>query len=363
MSIFKHLPVLGWNGFFENQLGEDNEFIPARVIGEEKSNYRIQFSENLTKNAVISGKLRHDSLTKMDLPSVGDWVLVDANLEGDHSIIHKVLDRKSSLTRKIAGEKVQEQAIASNIDHILIATSLNMDLNLKRLERYLTLAWDSGAIPVIVLTKSDLCLNIEEKLSEIEKISFGVEKVVTSGMNGGGLDDLKKFFQPNKTNVIVGSSGVGKSTLVNSLFGQTRMKVQEIREDDDKGKHTTTSRHLFLMPFGGMMIDTPGMRELQLMGNEEGLERQFQDIEDLKVGCKFTNCSHQSEPGCAILTALSNESLDKARWQNYLKMKRELEFIQSKVDKGLQSERKKKWKRIHKEAQEHFRNKKSGKNY
>ena len=363
MSIFTHLPVLGWNGFFENQLEENNQLIPARVIGQEKSSYKIQLSDQITKHAVVLGKFRHEVVEKSEFPAVGDWVLIDQNLTGDTSIIHKVLNRKSCLSRKVAGTEMEEQIIASNIDYVFIATSLNSDLNINSIERYLKLVWDSKAIPVIVLTKSDLCSDLNERLLEIEKISVGVDKVVTSCMNDTGLEEIKKYFLPHNTNVIVGSSGVGKSTLVNSLFGEIKVKTQGIRDDDDKGKHTTTSRYLFLMPFGGMMIDTPGMRELQLWGNDEGMEKQFEDIEELKLQCKFTNCNHNAEPGCAIQLGLKNGSLDNDHWNSYLKMKKELEFLQAKMDKGLQSERKNKWKKIHKTAKEHVKNKKSGKNF
>lgn len=316
----------------------------GRVIGQEKDRYRIDFESGVKLWAVVRGRLLHEAQQSTDLPVVGD--VVGCILSGEElAVIEKLGPRRSLLTRKSAAEK-GIQAIAANVDFVLIATSLNQDFNRGRLDRYLTLAWDSGAQPVLVLTKRDLDPAWQAQVVEIESQYPGIP--VHAVEAGGNLSALAGYLADGKTSVVVGSSGVGKSTLINGLVGEEVLKTGEIREDDDKGKHTTTSRSMWRAQ-GGWVIDTPGLRELQMLGHEEGLGSAFQDVTDLAGLCKFGNCAHQTEPGCAIQRALEDGALEGERWESYLKLERELAWQRRKHDPEAASEERSKWKRIHKE--------------
>jgi ribosome biogenesis GTPase len=273
-------------------------------------------------------------------------VLISYNQSGDN-VICKTMERKSKFTRNNiprlkAGytNAVNEQVVAANFDYVFIIASLNFDFNINRIQRYLTVAWQSGGIPVVVLTKADLIEDYSEQLKAVQKIAIGVYVVAVSAKTGFGLDKLSEYLKPAKTLVFIGSSGVGKSSLVNALAGEKIMVVNEIREDDSKGRHTTTHRQLIKLGSGVMIIDTPGMRELGMLDISEGLGEAFADIEELFCRCKFTNCTHRSEPNCAILEALANGTLEQSRWENYLKLKREARFMDQKGDIGAMQERK-----------------------
>jgi len=300
-----------------------SDFVVGRILSQEKGLYRIitEFGENL---AEISGKFRYEAKNSSDYPAVGDFVMVDWNPTGGNAVIHHILPRKSCFTRKAAGQR-REQMVASNVDTLFLCMALNNDFNLRRLERYLTIGWDSGAIPVVVLTKSDLCTDLESKVSEVESVAFGVDVLVTSSVNVDGEMQIRPYIAEGKTVAFLGSSGVGKSTLINRLLGEDRLETQALR-NDDKGRHTTTHRELILLPSGGMVIDTPGMRELGMWDSAEGVETTFADIEELANRCRFSDCTHTSEPGCAVLSALEDGSLDPSRWNSYLKIKTELEY-------------------------------------
>ena len=300
-----------------------SDFVVGRILSQEKGLYRIitEFGENL---AEISGKFRYEAKNSSDYPAVGDFVMVDWNPTGGNAVIHHILPRKSCFTRKAAGQR-REQMVASNVDTLFLCMALNNDFNLRRLERYLTIGWDSGAIPVVVLTKSDLCTDLESKVSEVESVAFGVDVLVTSSVNVDGEMQIRPYIAEGKTVAFLGSSGVGKSTLINRLLGEDRLETQVLR-NDDKGRHTTTHRELILLPSGGMVIDTPGMRELGMWDSAEGVETTFADIEELANRCRFSDCTHTSEPGCAVLSALEDGSLDPSRWNSYLKIKTELEY-------------------------------------
>lgn len=300
----------------------------ARILSQEKGYYRI-VTEKGEKLAEISGKYRFQAVTMTDYPAVGDFVLVNWNVSGDTAIIEELLPRKSAFIRKAAGTTQQEQIVAANIDTVFLCMALNNDFNLRRLERYIATAWESGAIPVVVLTKSDLATDLQQTLTAVSSVAVGVDILVTTAMEEDSVQSLLPFLTQGQTVAFIGSSGVGKSTLINFLLEQAQQQTNGLR-NDDKGRHTTTHRELFLIPSGGMVIDTPGMRELGMWENTSGIEQAFSDIEALTDTCKFRNCTHTNEPGCAILKALADGSLQEERWQSYQKLTLENNFAEDK---------------------------------
>ncbi len=295
----------------------------GRVIAQYKDLYKVA-TENTELIAEISGKLRYSSDELSDYPAVGDFVMIDRenDLHGN-AIIHNVLTRKSVFVRKAAGTSHDVQVVAANIDTVFICMSLNNDFNLRRLERYLSIAWDSGAIPVIVLTKSDLCSNLPARILEIENIAIGVDVVVTSSMTEDGYKAVVKYISPGRTIAFMGSSGVGKSTLINRLLGEDMIETRDIRKDD-KGRHATTRRELFIIPTGGAVIDTPGMRELGV--ESVNLTKTFIDIDELAESCRFTDCQHENEPGCAVKRAIEDGVITEERLISYRKLKKEAKY-------------------------------------
>lgn len=317
------LTNLGFTDRFAQEATCYPDLHPARVIAQYKELYRVATADSELL-AEISGKMRHAAIELSDYPAVGDFVLIDRNeASRDHAIIHHMLTRKSVIIRKAAGKAHDVQVVAANIDTAFICMSLNNDFNLRRLERYLAIAWDSGATPVIVLTKADLCADIPEKLREIERVAFGVDVLVTSSLSGDGYTAVLKYIVPSRTVVFIGSSGVGKSTLINRILGGDLNETREIRKDD-KGRHATTRRELFLVPTGGCIIDTPGMRELGL--ESANLTKTFVDIDELAAQCKFKDCKHEKEPGCAVQQAIAEGALTEERLQSYLKLKKEAKY-------------------------------------
>ena len=321
------LESYGYTPFYEKQITEDEKkagLIPARVINIQKETYQI-VSEHGSKLSKLKSTCFYNNSEFVTYPAVGDFVLVRYNELGD-DLIYRVLDRKSSFTRKNPSvlniSNSMEQVVASNFDYILIATSLNQDYNPRRIERYLATAWQTNATPVIVLTKADL-MTEDIDLSDLAEVAAGIDLFTVSSVTGEGIDELRAFLKPQKTYAITGSSGIGKSSLLNALSGEELMKVNNIREDDAKGRHTTTYRQLFALSNGALFIDTPGMRELQILDVEDGLKASFQEVVELAQNCRFSDCSHESEPGCAVKKAIEDGELSMERFLSYKKLQKE----------------------------------------
>ena len=318
-------------GLKENILKKiDKNKTIARIIATHKDRYEIACN-NGNGFAKIKRGCYYDNPNSI-YPTVGDFVLIEWNETGD-SMICETIKRDSSFSRTASSSdrnrelhNQHEQLIAANFDYVFIMQSLNNNYNVNRLQRYLSLAWESGGIPVIVLTKSDLVSNVDEFIDEVQSIAFGVEVYAVSCITGDGLENIKKYFSKGNTIVFLGSSGVGKSTLLNTLYGKEVMKTSEVREDDSRGRHTTTSRNLIMLPNGAMIIDTPGMRELGMWDAEEGINKTFSDIDELIGLCKYSDCTHTNEPGCKIIEAIENGELSKERFEQYLKLQKESKY-------------------------------------
>ncbi len=339
----------GYSEFYEKQIGtfslEEKDLIPARVIEVHKEQYKI-VTESGEKSAKLKSSIFYNGDTNIIYPAVGDFVLVKNNPHGEDTI-YLVLDRKSKFSRMDSFYGT-EQVIATNFDYVFVMTSLNHDFNIRRMERYITAAWQSGAMPVIVLTKADLCSDYNSYVESLQNIAMGIDIVVVSSVTREGIDKLREYIKSCKTIVFLGSSGVGKSSLVNAIAEEGVMKVNSIREDDSKGRHTTTHRQLVMLKNGAMIIDTPGMRELGMWNVEDGLDVSFSDMELFESRCKFRDCNHKSEPGCAVREAIESGEISKERWENYVKLKKEAEFAKRKESAKNKSQFKKASKKKYK---------------
>jgi ribosome biogenesis GTPase len=333
---------LGWSPFFAEpfQQYESDGLVPGRVAVQERGAYEV-YTARGARPAELVGRLRHAAASAAELPAVGDWVALREHPEHDRDLIHAVLPRRTKFSRKVAWTQVEEQVLAANVDVVFLVTALtDPDFNLRRLERYLTMGWESGAEPVVVLSKADVCDDVPARLAATESVAFGVPVHVVSAVSGEGLDELLAHLAGERTGALLGSSGVGKSTLINAFTGGD-LRTREIGEDG-RGRHTTTHRELVPLPRGGLLLDTPGLRELQLWTADSGLEEAFDDVAALIASCRFTDCGHETEPGCAVRAALESGALDPGRWESYGKLQRELHRLDIKLDKRAQAEERKK---------------------
>jgi ribosome biogenesis GTPase len=322
---------LGWDDGWEASFAEHRAagLAPARVAIQHRGAYDL---------IAEGGEVRASAATRLvkadELPAVGDWV----GLDPETQLVEAVVERRTAISRKEVWHAVREQVLAANVDVAFLVQALPLDFNPRRLERYLAMAWESGAQPVVLLTKTDLVDDVALYLAEVDAVSLGACPVqAVSAKTGLGVHDLRGWLEPNRTAVLLGSSGVGKSTIVNALAGAELLETQEVREDDHRGRHTTTHRELIVLDTGGVILDTPGIRELQLW--DADLEQTFGDVEEIARRCRFSDCAHDREPGCAIRDALGDGSLSDERWQSYVKLQRELEAIEARRNHLLRQER------------------------
>lgn len=346
----------GWNAFCEALWNEceKEDAVAARVIAQQRKYWRVA-GEMGECWAEAAGKLRLAADAGQNWPAVGDWVAVELRDRGSAALIHGVLPRRSQFVRKIAGKKVAEQVLAANVDIALLVSALDGDVNPRRVERYLTQCWESEAKPVIVLNKADICQTPREKIEAMEKVTMGLSVCAVSAKTGMGFDELEKYLARGQTVVLLGSSGVGKSTIVNRLLGRAIQEVQEVRQSDSRGRHTTTAREMFALPGGALLLDTPGLRELQLWDADEGISHTFADIESLAGHCRFGNCRHDGEPGCAVRAAVGAGALDIARLANWRKLERELAFLNRKVDPEAHHNEKRRIKQLMRGVRQMYR--------
>jgi len=332
---------LGWSPFFDAQASNlarpDLRF--ARVVEEQRGLYRL--AGGFEGLAEVSGKFRHEAANAAAYPAVGDWVGVR------DGIIHCLLDRRSAISRAAAGRAVEEQVVAANVDTILLVTALPEDVNARRLERYLTMVWDGGATPVIVVNKSDLSDDPAAACDALRARLPLVDVVLVSALHADGLEALTQHLQPGRTVALLGMSGVGKSTLINRLLGRDALRTSEVSDVDGRGRHTTTARQLVELPGGALLIDTPGMRELQPWAGANAVDAAFSDVAELAAACRFADCAHDGEPGCAVLAAVESGALDPDRLEHYRRLLREAAYEERRHDKAAAAEHKRRWKQIH----------------
>lgn len=341
------LEDLGWNAFFENHWANNrnDHLAPARVSFQGRGIYHL-IGESGELLAEIGGALRHQGSGPGDLPACGDWVLADRTTGGDRTVIRLLLPRRTSFKRKQAGTGIGCQVIAANIDTVCLVSGLDSDFNPRRIERYITFAYESGARPVIILNKADICLEVADRMDEAMSLAPGVPVLAVSAAQGSGIDEIRDYAGRGQTIAFLGSSGVGKSSIVNRLLGQPAQEVRETDRYTGRGLHTTSARQLFFLPSGGLLMDTPGMRELQVWSVDAGLDTGFKDIAGLAEGCRFRDCSHESEPGCRVRAAVFQGELDSGRLANYFKIRREEHYLELKRAHSANWVERKRWKKL-----------------
>lgn len=349
------LSSLGWDATlassFEQVKVEDESLVPGRVAADRGPFYRV-LTEDGERLCTSSGRLRFEARSRAELPVVGDWVVVRPGPEGGGAI-QGLLPRKTRFSRQLAGTVTDEQVLAANVDTVLLVMGLDGDFSPRRLERMLLLAWQGGVRPVIVLNKADVCDECDTRRREVDGCAGGAPILVTSAATGEGLAALDPFLLPGHTVALLGSSGVGKSTIVNQLLEEERQPTKAVREWDDCGRHTTTRRELFLLPGGALLVDTPGLRELQLWADEDGLAATFEDISAFAPACAFRDCTHTREPRCAVRRAVEEGRLPANRLESYFKLQAELRSFDVRHDLGAQAAERRRWRPIHKAARRH----------
>jgi ribosome biogenesis GTPase len=350
------LENLGWNAHFAAaaQAQATEGWAPARVVRDGRDLWHV-VGEQGEMIAALSGRFRHAAEARSDRPAVGDWVLLQTRPDEDRALIHAVLPRRTAFLRKVPGDVTQTQVVAANVDTVLLVSALDggRNYNLRRIERYLALARESGASPVLLLNKVDLCADPEPYLQEVGALARGVPVHAVSALTGAGLGALDAYLVRGLTCALVGPSGVGKSALVNALSGGEVKETGEVRAADRRGRHTTTYRELLRLPSGALLMDNPGLREIQLWGDGEGLNDVFPDVEELAARCRFKDCRHEREPGCAVQAALADGTLDERRFANYRQLRGELDHLAKRKDHWAQLAEKRKWKAIHRSLQDH----------
>jgi len=351
-----NLETYGWDGFFAEA------FESYAAEGFEAGRVFLQHNRALMRytaagelQAETTGRLRFHARGAEDLPAVGDWVAFRRVSEEEKAKIHEILPRRSKFSRRAAGSETAEQIVAANVDTVFLVTGLDHDYNPRRVERYLIMAWESGAEPVVVLNKADLVEEAEEMRREIELVAPGVPVLLLSAKRGEGVEQLLPYVGRGRTVALMGSSGTGKSTITNRLLGAEVQRTQEVRLADARGKHTTTHRELFVLPGGGLVLDTPGMRELQLLVSERGLRETFEEIEAEAALCRFTDCGHEGEPGCAVRAALEEGRIDAARYESYRKMQAEMRHAATLTDQRKAQDEKARTKRIHRDLKKVYK--------
>jgi ribosome biogenesis GTPase len=365
MTLTSGLVDLGWNGRVEALFAEHAtpDRVPGRVVASHRETAIVRLADG-TVAGHVSGRFRRDAVGPADFPAVGDWVVIEPRLAERSGTIHAVLPRRGAITRTASdsnrrggGRLVDEQVMAANVDVALIVASISIEPNLRRLERYLALAWGSEASPVVVLNKADRATDVSAAVSRVESVALGVDIHPTSALTGSGVDAVAAHLSPGRTAVVLGPSGVGKSTLVNALLGEERQLTREIREADGRGRHTTTHRELIPLPGGALLIDTPGIRSLELLDADDGVGLLYADIEAIAADCRFADCRHEREPGCAVRAAVDDGSIDSGRWAGYRKLERHEAHLARETDVRAREAERRRWKVISKSVEDHMKRK------
>jgi ribosome biogenesis GTPase / thiamine phosphate phosphatase len=351
-----HLVDLGWDEFFAESFAPfaAEGLAAARVSVQHRGGYEVSAADG-ELIAEVSGRFRHQAFRSSHYPAVGDWVVIEMVEPGLKAVIHAVLSRRTKLSRTAAGDPTEEQIMGANIDHVFIVEALTGTLNLRRIERFLTLARESNANAVVLLTKVDLCEDAASAVADVQRVAGSSAVHALSGLTGQGVAAVREHLHAGRTGALLGPSGVGKSTLINFLCGHEQQDVQPVRESDHKGRHTTTRRELIRLPGGGLIIDTPGLRELQLWEGGDGLGEAFDDVEAFARNCRFTDCQHETEPDCAVRQAIESGLLDALRLESHRKLKREVAWFERRLDARAQAEQRRKIKRFTRSLRAHHK--------